>query len=182
MSPRVSTVSIVSRLPGRAEVAIGDEAIRVAILGRPNVGKSSLLNALEPVLRLETGEISAKWDRGRHTTSRSTWLRLRGGGVVIDTPGVREIGTGPVDPEQLGAVYPEIALAAAGCRFRDCRHQGEPGCAVSAEVPPDRLANYQKLLRDAQRGEQTPLQRIAARQKWKKLHKAGAQQLREKRG
>ena len=67
------------------------------LAGHSGVGKSSLLNAPRPELRLETGEISAKWDRGRHTTSRSTWLRLRGGGVVIDTPGVREIGTGPVD-------------------------------------------------------------------------------------
>ena len=129
--------------------ALGDGTTVLA--GHSGVGKSSLLNALQPELRLETGEISAKWDRGRHTTSRSTWLRLRGGGVVIDTPGVREIGTGPVDPDQLGAVYPEIALAGAGCRFRDCRHDTEPGCAVRAAVESGRiraarLASYQRLL------------------------------------
>ena len=70
---------------------------------------------------------------------------------MIDTPGVREIGTGPVDPDQLGAVYPEIALAGAGCRFRDCRHDTEPGCAVRAAVEAGRiraarLASYQRLL------------------------------------
>lgn len=141
-----------------AETGAGLDALRAALAtgttvlaGHSGVGKSSLLNALEPDLRLETGEISAKWDRGRHTTSRSTWVRLRGGGVVIDTPGVREIGTGPVDPEQLGAVYPEIALAAAGCRFRDCRHAAEPACAVrdavaAGRIRAARLASYQRLL------------------------------------
>ena len=121
------------------------------LAGHSGVGKSSLLNALEPELRLETGEVSAKWDRGKHTTSRAIWLRLRGGGVVIDTPGVREIGMGPVAPDDLGAVYPEIALAAAGCRFRDCHHDAEPGCAVrtavvAGQVRAARLASYQRLL------------------------------------
>ncbi|HTO51838.1 MAG TPA: ribosome small subunit-dependent GTPase A [Myxococcota bacterium] len=122
--------------------------------GHSGVGKSSLLNALEPELRLETGEVSAKWDRGRHTTSRAAYLRLAGDAVVIDTPGVREIGTGPVDPDLLGLVYPDIALLAAGCRFRDCRHGAEPGCAVRLAVQekrlrPARLASYQRLLAEA---------------------------------
>ncbi|MFI5317740.1 MAG: ribosome small subunit-dependent GTPase A, partial [Myxococcota bacterium] len=98
--------------------------------GHSGVGKSSLLNALEPELRLETGEVSAKWDRGRHTTARAVFLRLAGNALVIDTPGVREIGSGPVDPDLLGLVYPDLALLAADCRFRDCRHRTEPDCAV----------------------------------------------------
>jgi ribosome biogenesis GTPase / thiamine phosphate phosphatase len=123
--------------------------------GHSGVGKSSLLNELEPELRLETGEISAKWDRGRHTTSRATYLRLANGAVVIDTPGVREIGTGPIDPDSLGAVYPDIALLAAGCRFRDCRHRAEPDCAVRRAVEEKRLraarlAGYHRLLDDAE--------------------------------
>jgi ribosome biogenesis GTPase len=122
--------------------------------GHSGVGKSALLNALEPELRLETGEISAKWDRGRHTTSRAAYLRLANGAVVIDTPGVREIGTGPIDPDSLGAVYPDIALLAAGCRFRDCRHRAEPDCAVRRAVEekrlrPARLASYHRLLDEA---------------------------------
>lgn len=121
--------------------------------GHSGVGKSSLLNALEPELRLETGEISPKWDRGRHTTSRAAYLRLANGAVVIDTPGVREIGTGPIDPDSLGAVYPDIALLAAGCRFRDCRHRAEPDCAVRRAVEekrlsPARLAGYHRLLEE----------------------------------
>ena len=149
---------VVPILAVSATTGVGLDALRAALAvgttvlaGHSGVGKSSLINALEPELRLETAEISAKWDRGRHTTSRSTWLRLRGGGVVIDTPGVREIGTGPVDPAELGPVYPEIALAAAGCRFRDCRHAAEPGCAVRAAVEAGqiraaRLASFQRLL------------------------------------
>jgi ribosome biogenesis GTPase len=121
--------------------------------GHSGVGKSSLLNALEPELRLETGEISAKWDRGRHTTAQAVYLRLAGGAVVIDTPGVREIGTGPVDPELLGLVYPDVALLGADCRFRDCRHRSEPDCAVQLAVAekrlrPARLASYHRLLEE----------------------------------
>jgi ribosome biogenesis GTPase len=121
--------------------------------GHSGVGKSSLLNALEPELRLETGEVSAKWDRGRHTTAQAVYLRLAGGAVVIDTPGVREIGTGPVDPDLLGLVYPDLALLAADCRFRDCRHGAEPDCAVRRAVEegrllPARVASWGRLLEE----------------------------------
>jgi len=141
-----------------AATGLGLDALRAALAvgttvlaGHSGVGKSSLVNALEPELRLETGEISAKWDRGRHTTARAVYLRLAGGAVLIDTPGVREIATGPVDPDLLGLVYPDIALLAAGCRFRDCRHRAEPGCAVRAAVEDGRLraarlASYQRLV------------------------------------
>ena len=78
------------------------------LAGHSGVGKSSLVNALGPELRLETAEVSAKWDRGKHTTSRSVWVRLPGGAIAIDTPGVREIGTGPVDPALLADVYPDL--------------------------------------------------------------------------
>jgi len=142
--------------------ATGLDGLRAALAagvtvfaGHSGVGKSSLLNALEPELRLETGEISAKWDRGRHTTSRAAYLRLANGAVVIDTPGVREIGTGPIDPDSLGVVYPDIALLSAGCRFRDCRHRAEPDCAVRRAVEekrlrPARLASYHRLLEESE--------------------------------
>ncbi len=120
------------------------------LAGHSGVGKSSLINALEPELRLETGELN-KRERGAHTTSASTWLRIAGGAVVIDTPGVREIGTGPVDRDLLGPVYPEIARASVDCRFRDCEHRREPDCAVRAAVDAGsisaaRLANFHRLL------------------------------------
>jgi ribosome biogenesis GTPase len=143
-----------------ARSGVGLAALRAALAdsttvlaGHSGAGKSSLLNALEPELRLETGEVSAKWDRGRHTTSRSTFLRLPGNAVVIDTPGVREIGSGPVDPDLLGLVYPDIALLAADCRFRDCRHRSEPDCSVrraadEKRLRPARLASYHRLIEE----------------------------------
>jgi ribosome biogenesis GTPase len=151
---------IVPLLAVSAARGVGLLALRAALAdsttvfaGHSGVGKSSLLNALEPELRLETGEVSAKWDRGRHTTAQAVYLRLPGGAVVIDTPGVREIGTGPVDPELLGLVYPDLALLGADCRFRDCRHRTEPDCAVLAALQekrlrPARLASYHRLVEE----------------------------------
>jgi ribosome biogenesis GTPase len=151
---------IVPLLPVSATLGVGLPALREALAdsttvfaGHSGVGKSSLLNALEPELRLETGEISAKWDRGRHTTAQAVYLRLPGGAVVIDTPGVREIGSGPVDPDLLGLVYPDLALLGADCRFRDCRHRTEPDCAVLAALEekrlrPARLASYHRLVEE----------------------------------
>jgi ribosome biogenesis GTPase / thiamine phosphate phosphatase len=149
--------TVTELFPVAAKTGAGLEPLRArlahsttVLAGHSGVGKSSLINALEPELRLQTGELS-KFDRGSHTTSASSWLRLAGGAVVIDTPGVREIGTGPVDAALLGPVYPEIERLASECRFRDCRHRTEPKCAVRAAVEDGRvsaarLANYHRLL------------------------------------
>jgi ribosome biogenesis GTPase / thiamine phosphate phosphatase len=136
---------------GLAELRAVLGGSRTVLAGHSGVGKSSLLNALEPELRLETGAVNARDGKGRHTTSRALWCRLPGDAIVVDTPGVREIATGPVDPALLGEVYPEIAEHAESCRFRDCQHDREPGCAVRQAVeagalPPTRLASYRKLL------------------------------------
>ncbi len=125
---------------------------RTVLAGHSGVGKSSLLNALKPELRLETGDV-ARHGRGRHTTTRSVWMRLGPDTVVIDTPGVREIATGPVELELLDRVYPDIAERAGECRFRDCAHDREPGCAVgdaieSGTLRQARLEGYRRLLAD----------------------------------
>lgn len=124
--------------------------------GHSGVGKSSLLNALEPELRLETGRVSSKTRRGRHTTTSAVWLELAGGAIVVDTPGVSEIGSGPVDPALLDRVYPDVAAAARECRFRDCRHGAEPDCAVRAAIGAgslreSRLATYRRLVSELDR-------------------------------
>jgi ribosome biogenesis GTPase len=124
---------------------------RTVFAGHSGVGKSSLLNALEPLLRLETGEVSRKTGKGRHTTTHAVWLELAGGAVVVDTPGIRELATGPVDPELLIQAYPDVLGNADQCRFRDCAHDQEPDCAVLAavergDVAASRLAGYRKLL------------------------------------
>lgn len=120
------------------------------LAGQSGVGKSSLLNALDPGLNLRIGEISAKWDTGKHTTRAALVVPVAGGGYVVDTPGLREVGTWGIDPELLAVHFPEFRRFLDQCRFDNCRHLTEPGCAVrdAAEqgaFDADRLASYQRL-------------------------------------
>jgi ribosome biogenesis GTPase len=85
------------------------------------------------------------------------------------------------DADTLAATFDDIATLALRCQFRDCRHASEPGCAVRGAVDADRLRNYHKLLRGAHRSEETPLERIAARAKWKTILKAGLERGKDKR-
>jgi ribosome biogenesis GTPase len=98
------------------------------------------------------------------------------GACIIDTPGLRSLS-----PESLSSAFDDIESLAAGCQFRDCRHEGEPGCAVLGHVDPDRLHNFHKLQREVRRNQQTALERIAERQKWKSLMKSAAARSRQKR-
>jgi ribosome biogenesis GTPase len=134
---------------GLLELRAALRGARSVLAGHSGVGKTSLLNALEPQLQLATGEV--RRGRGRHTTTRASWIRLDADSVVIDTPGVREIASGAVDRELLRRVYPDVERFAADCRFRDCAHAAEPGCAVRAAVergalPAARLAALLRLL------------------------------------
>jgi ribosome biogenesis GTPase / thiamine phosphate phosphatase len=120
------------------------------LAGQSGVGKSSLLNALDPGLNLRIGEISAKWDTGKHTTRAALVVPLASGGYVVDTPGLREVGTWGIDPELLAVCFPEFRRFLDQCRFDNCRHLAEPGCAVrdAAErgaFDADRLVSYQRL-------------------------------------
>jgi ribosome biogenesis GTPase len=135
---------------GIAELRRALGGARTVLAGHSGVGKSSLINALEPELQLATGEL-ARRGGGRHTTARSTWIRLGPDSIAIDTPGVREIASGPVELELVDRVYPDVARFAEHCRFRDCAHASEPGCAVraaveSGELRAARVAGLARLL------------------------------------
>jgi ribosome biogenesis GTPase len=125
-------------------------------MGPTGVGKSSLLNAIQPGLRLRTGEVSAKSRTGRHTTVSAEMHPLSGGGFVVDTPGLRDIGLWGLEPLEVAAAFPEFTEHAPHCRFDNCRHLEEPDCAVAMaveqrDIAASRLESYRSLLAEALR-------------------------------
>ena len=136
----------------------GLEAVRAMLAGRESVitgpsgaGKSSLLNALEPGLTLRTGVVSEKIGRGKQTTVGAVMIPFAAGGFLVDTPGFSEVGLWGIVPRELAACFPEFRTLLDRCRFQDCSHTHEPGCAIqgaadAGHVHPDRLASYRTLL------------------------------------
>lgn len=119
------------------------------LAGVSGVGKSSLLALIQPGLHLRTAEVSAFDRQGRHTTTQVSMYRLDIGGYVVDTPGIREFGLAGLTRRELVSFFPEI-IAVQGCRFADCAHLREPGCAVRAAVrqwtvPLSRYESYRKI-------------------------------------
>jgi len=145
----------------------------VALLGSSGVGKSSIVNGLLGEERLRTNAVREYDSRGRHTTTHRELIPLPGGGALIDTPGMRELQLW-AGRESVDRVFDDISEAAADCRFRDCTHNGETGCAVEAAVDPERLASYRKLQNEAAWHEtlSDPLAAIERKKKWKAIHKA----------
>jgi ribosome biogenesis GTPase len=113
---------------------------RTVLAGLSGVGKSSLLAAVQPGLQLRTSEVSEQSGQGQHTTTQVTLHRLEEGGFVVDAPGIREFGLSGLRRAELARFYPEIAVLAGECRFADCAHIHEPGCAVQAAVEQGYLA------------------------------------------
>ena len=108
--------------------------------GHSGVGKSSLMNALLPDLELRTTEISEWSDKGMHTTTFAEMYDLPYGGRIIDTPGIRELGIIDIEQQELGHFFPEMRERMHNCRFNNCRHINEPGCAVLAALEDDEIA------------------------------------------
>jgi len=123
---------------------------RSLVVGHSGVGKSTLLNALFPDLALQAGEVNRKTGKGRHTTTASVLLEPEPGLELIDSPGMRGFGLWGIGPDDLDQAYPEFRPYLGECRFADCRHGREPGCAIhaaadSGAIPKRRRDSYQKL-------------------------------------
>jgi ribosome biogenesis GTPase len=119
--------------------------------GHSGVGKSSLLNVLDPQLHLATSEVSGATHTGRHTTTSSSLHRLANGATIIDTPGIREFGLWDVQPADVHRYFRDLVSHAANCAFSDCTHSHEPACAVKVavedgRVPASRYAAYRRIM------------------------------------
>jgi ribosome biogenesis GTPase / thiamine phosphate phosphatase len=146
--------------PTSVKTGEGIEAFAAALAGRISVvtgpsgaGKSSLLNAVQPGLKLRVREISAKLRRGKNTTVSAVMLPLDNGGYLVDTPGFSEVGLWGIDPAELASCFPEFRPFLGNCRYGDCRHRTEPGCRVrealeGGAIARDRYESYLVLLEE----------------------------------
>jgi ribosome biogenesis GTPase len=153
----------------------------LVLMGSSGAGKSTLTNALIGATVAVVGDNRTGDSRGRHTTTTRSLHRAADGACIIDTPGLRTLR---LDGEagQLDAVFADIAGLALQCRFRDCQHQAEPGCAVRDGVGAERLRNYQKLQREARRDTLTALERKTQVSQWKARTRATRARMDAKRG
>lgn len=126
----------------------------VVLVGESGAGKSTIVNALAGDEVAATGEVRARDAKGRHTTTARQLHLVPGGGVVVDTPGLRAVGLW-LDPEAVDRTFPDVAAAAEACRFADCTHRAEPGCGVrdaveAGRLDPDRVAAWRELRAEAE--------------------------------
>ena len=126
--------------------------------GNSGVGKSTLINTLVPGAQLRTAEISEVHDAGMHTTTFSEMLQLADGGYIIDTPGIRGFGTFDMEPEEISSYFKEIFRFSKDCRFSNCTHTHEPGCAVldaveNHYIAASRYQSYLSMLEDKDEGK-----------------------------
>jgi ribosome biogenesis GTPase / thiamine phosphate phosphatase len=149
-------------------------------VGSSGAGKSTLTNTLAGRALQDTGPARAGDGRGRHTTTVRTLHALAGGACLIDTPGLRTLRL-DAEPGAVAGAFDDIARLAPLCRFRDCRHDGEPGCAVQGALAPARLKNFHKLQREAERDRMSALERKAMVAVWKARGRAGRQRAKDKK-
>jgi ribosome biogenesis GTPase len=187
MSPAITVLPISARTDDNldalpAQLAPGQTA---ALIGSSGVGKSTILNRLLGDERQRTTEVRASDSRGRHTTTSRQLFRMPGGWLLMDLPGLREVQLWASSDQastnqtagggNLEASFDDIQELARNCRFRDCTHTAEPGCAVtSAAIDPARLANYQKMQKELAHLERKTNPRLAkeTRAKWNAIEKS----------
>ncbi len=128
-----------------ADVASEIGGRTAALVGQSGVGKSTLTRGLTGLDRT-VGTVSERSGTGRHTTSDPRLFPLDGGGAVVDTAGIRTLFLPQLEPAELGEAFPEIRAVAGRCRFRDCRHLGEEGCALPGRIAPTRRESYERLM------------------------------------
>jgi ribosome biogenesis GTPase len=158
------------------------------LLGMSGAGKSTLLNALAGSERMSTGEIREGDERGRHTTTHRELVLLPSGGLILDTPGMRELGLWDAD-SGVATVFEDIEALASQCRFSDCSHGAEPGCAVRAaladgSLDPDRWASFQKLQAELafEHRREDPKAAQENKKLWAGRHKQMRARVKQKRG
>jgi ribosome biogenesis GTPase / thiamine phosphate phosphatase len=174
LPPDVAVISVDGRAPDTAQrLAPWLEAGQtLVVVGSSGAGKSTLTNTLLGHATQDTGPVREGDGRGRHTTTVRSLYALPGGACLIDTPGLRTLRL-DADAEDVVRAFDDIARLAPQCRFRDCRHEGEPGCAVRDALPEARLKNFHKLQREARRDTMSALERKAIVATWKARSKAG---------
>lgn len=163
------------------------EGMTAAFVGSSGAGKSTLVNAFLGEERMSTGEVRKRDGRGCHITTHRQLVLLPGGGLLLDTPGMRELQL--VNEEGLDSAFEDIASLSAQCRFGDCRHDTEPGCAVrraveAGDLPAERLAHFRKLEREAQAYERRHAARLRRQsgRMWGQLYDEAARLRRWKGG
>ncbi len=185
-------VHAISALEGMGVAELSEAHLRpgstAVVLGSSGVGKSTLVNALLGEPRQRTGDVRADDARGRHTTRHRELIVLPGGALLVDTPGIRSLEVTGAD-EGIDEAFADVAELANACRFRDCRHEREPGCAVLAALGDGRLdrgrfASYRKLEREAAHvARQTdPHLRAEERRRWKAISASVSRHMQQKYG
>jgi ribosome biogenesis GTPase len=154
----------------------------VVLLGSSGAGKSTLTNTFCGEALQDTGGVRLDDSRGRHTTTARTLRLAAAGGCVIDTPGLRALRLDIDSESALAGVFDDVSALALHCRFRNCRHQHEPGCAVREGLSAERVRNFHKLQREVRRDSMNALEMREQRRDWKLRGREGAIRARAKRG
>jgi ribosome biogenesis GTPase len=177
-SAAVEAIDVITGIAADAPARYLATGATAALLGSSGVGKSTLLNYLLGGEHARTAETRAADGKGRHTTTHRELFEVPTGGAIIDTPGMRELALW-CDEEALGAAFGDVTSLAAACRFRDCRHLHDPGCAVrraieDGQLAPDRVELFEQLRDEVDRGQ-------ARREEWRHraAGRAGSKMARE---